>query len=211
MILIFSSCSDITNVGDPSVPGIVRVVLQSDPEDTEMVILGETITVSDNDSMGVNIFQGKAWTPDSNFAILFPSVFHYFQDQFIYNILKRESDSYLPYVIFESFVPEGKYDAVSVGVQGIHLVIDVYNIPLVLPEGDDLIMTFTADYNVEQYKVTEIVIRIKPFASMSRFRDTYVFERVAEIHAINYYGRSEYDRIVDGLPYIINPNDPWRP
>jgi hypothetical protein len=211
MIFIFSTCSDINNVGDPSVPGIVRVVLQSDPDDTEMEILGETIPVSENDSMGVNVFQGKAWSVDDNYAILFPSVHHYFQDQFTLNILKIEDGTYLPYVVFESFVPAGNYNSISMGLDGLHLMIGVYSIPLTLPPDDDLIITFEGDYNVEEYKVTEIIVRLKPFASMTRFRDTYVFERVADIHEINYYDKSEYDRVVEGLPYIINPNDPWRP
>ena len=211
MIIVFSTCSDINNVGDPSVPGIVRVVLQSDPDDTEMEILGEIIPVSDNDSLGVNVFQGKAWSVNDNYAILFPSVHHYFQDQFTLNVLKRADDTYLPYVVFESFVPAGNYNSISMGLDGLHLEIGVYSIPLTLPAGDELIMTFEGDYTVEEYAVTEIVVQLKPFASMTRFRDTYVFERVAEISEINYFDKSEYDRIVGGLPYIINPNDPWRP
>jgi len=207
IIVVFSACSDINNVGDPSVPGIVRVVLQADPDDTEMVILGETITVSEGDSMAINVFQGKAWSVDDNYAILFPSVSHFFQDQLIYNVLKRENDSYLPYVVFESFVPAGKYNAISMGLDGLHLFIDVYNIPI----GDDLILTFEGDYNVEEFTITEIIVRLKPFASMTRYRDTYVFERVADIYTINYLDKSEYDKVVEGLPYIINPNDPWRP
>ncbi len=211
MILVFSTCTEIVNVGDPSVPGIVRVVLQADPEDTELDILGETVAVSEGDSMAVNVFQGKAWAVDGNYAILFPSVSHFFQDQIIYNVLKRESDSYLPYVVFESFVPAGKFNAISMGLDGLHLFIGVYNIPMTLPSDDDLIMKFEGDYNVEENTITEIIVRLKPFASMTRFRDTYVFERVADIYKIYYLDKSEYDKVVAGLPYIINPNDPWRP
>lgn len=211
MISVFFTCSDINNVGDPSVPGIVRIVLQSDPNDTEMEILGETINVSDDDSMGIKIFQGKAWSVDNNYAILFPSVFDYFQNQLTYNIIKREDNTYLPFVVFESFVPVGKYNSISMGMEALHLIIDVYSIPLTLPADEDLIITFEGDYNVEEYTVTEIIVRLQPFASMTRYRDTYVFERVADIFDINYLDRSEYDKVVNGLPYIINPNDPWRP
>ena len=211
MMLVFSTCSDVNNVGDPKLPGIVRVILQADPDDTEMVILGDTIVVSEGDSLGINVFQGKAWFIDDNYAILFPSVFHYYQDQFMLNVIKRESGSYFPYIVFESFVPEGRYKALSMGLDGIHLIIGVYSIPITLPSDDELIMTFEGNYNVEEYTVTEIIVRIKPFASMTRYRDTYVFDRVASIFTINYLGKSEYDKVVEGLPYIINPNEPWRP
>jgi hypothetical protein len=211
MLTFLLACADINNVADPSVPGIVRVVLQADPSDTEMVILGETVVVAEGDSLGINVFQGKAWSVQDDYAILFKDVDSYYQDQYMYNVIKQDNNLYLPYVVFESFVPAGNYKAVSMGLDALHLQIDVYNIPLTLPQGDDKIMTFEADYTVSEYNVTEIIIRLKPFASMTRYRDEYVFDRVAEVFAINYFGRSEYDKIVAGLPYIINPNDPWTP
>jgi len=203
--------NEISNVGDPSIPGILRVTLEADPEDTLIVILGDTVIVSDEDSLGIKIYQGKGWAADGSYGILYNSVLDYNQDQFVYNVLKKEAGEYKKYILYESFLPEGTYSSVSTGLEGLHMKIGIFNIPLTQPVGADPIMNFDVTYEVSQGKVTEVNLIIQPLASMTRYLDSYVFARNVQVNRINYLPKSEFDKVVAGLPYIVNPNKPYKP
>lgn len=209
LIIFLLHCSGFDDVDVEVDPGILRVILQTDPTDESIVILGETINVSENDSLGINIFQGKAIDVDSNYAILYKTVHHWTQGQYIYNVLKREAGEYKKQVIFESLVPPGKYRGISLGIEGTVMAIGSYRIPTELPPGAESIMVFEYDYEVSERKVTEIYIQISPFKSMSRYLDSYQFSRIVEITGIKYLSEDDFDKTVAGLPYLINPNNPF--
>lgn len=210
LILIAFRCSAIEDVKVDVYPGILKVILQADPTDTSIVILGKEVIVSENDSMGIKIFQGKAISVDSNYAILFKDVYTWNQGQYVYNILKREQGTYKKHVIFESFVPPGNYRGISVGIEGTLLSIGVYRIPLELPENAESIMNFDYNFKIYEKKVTEVYLQISPLKSLSRKLDSYVFSRIAQITEVKYLNKDEFDEIVAGLPWLINPNKPFR-
>lgn len=217
--VLCASCIDDPEVEDQ--PGIVRVVLTADPTDTQITILGQTLTVSDDpanlDSLGVNVFQGKAISEkttgdgQNKFAILFESVHQYVQTQKVYNLLLRENGEYKKHVVFESFVPEGKYTGLSMGLDGLHMSIGVFEIPLELRPGADLVISLSANYEVFQRQVTEIRVELSPFKSMVRRLDAFVFDRISKISQVQVLGEAEFNKVVKDLPPIINPNDPFRP
>ena len=211
--IILTQCdlNEIDNVGDPSIPGILRVTLSADPEDTMIIILGDTVIVSDNDSLGIKIYQGKAWSTEGEYGILYNSVFDYNQDQFVYNILKKEGGAYKKFILYESFLPAGKYQAVSTGLEGLHMKVGIYNIPLAQVTGSDPVMTFETTFEIAEGEVTEINLNIRPLRSLIRYLDTYVFARDVEVNRINYLPKAEFDKVVAGLPYIVNPNNPFEP
>lgn len=210
LFFLLFQCSGINDVEVDINPGIVRIVLQADPSDESIVILGETINVTENDSLGIKIFQGKAISKDSSYAILYQNVYSWFQEQVIYNILKRETGEYVQHIVFESMVPPGDYEAISLGIEGTLMAIGPYTIPIELPPDAESVISFDAKYKVSEKKVTEIHLQISPFKSMTRYLDSYRFSRIAQISEIRYLSRDVFDEIVAGLPWLINPNDPFR-
>ena len=207
--VLFVSCGT-----EPEVvtqPGILRVVLQADPTDTSIEILGQTTTVGDDDSLGVSIFQGKAIALDDRFAILFKDVETATQEQCDFNLLSRPDGEFERHVIFESFAPAGDYKGISIGIEGIHMSIGAFEIPVELPADDDAIMVFLGNYRVLERQVTEVTIQLKAFESMSRFLDSFVFDRVAAISEIKVLPESEFNELVKDLPPLVNPNIPYQP
>lgn len=207
LLFFLFQCSGINDVVIDVNPGIVRIILQADPDDESIVILGETINVTENDSLGIKIFQGKAIAIDSSYSILYKSVHSWYQQQIVYNILKREAGEYKKQVIFESFAPPGDYSGISLGIEGTLMAIGLYRIPIELPSDAESIMTFNYDYKVSEKEVTEIYLQISPFKSMKRYLDSYQFSRESKITDVQYLSRDAFDKIVADLPYLINPNN----
>ncbi|MBT4034618.1 MAG: hypothetical protein HOB84_10510 [Candidatus Marinimicrobia bacterium] len=210
-LLLLTSCSEITKADEQIGPGILRVVLEPDPADSTITILGETYSYSENDSLGINIYQGRAVTVDSNFALLYESVNSWRQDQHTYNLLLRNEDEFVHHTVFESFVPPGEYASVSMGFEGFHLQVGPYSIPVELSSDLDPVAEFPVEYTVEEGEVTEVHILVEPFSSMTRRLDSYVFSRQARIGDVHYLPKSEFDEIVEDLPYLVNPNNPFGP
>lgn len=167
-------------------PGIVRVILQSDPADSSIVVLGDTFTVSAGDRFDVTIFQGKVFQ-QARFALLFEDTKSYRPEDITYDVLKRENDEYKKYVIYESFVPPGNYDRLQFGASASMLVLGVFQIPVQLPPDADRLMDFYQDFRVSENRATEIDIEISPFQSVRRFRDSYLFDRKMRVVSVRYY------------------------
>jgi len=207
--LIFSSCSDLTKADEKISPGILRVVLESDPADSTISILGVTYGIGEDDSLGINVYQGRAVNVDSSFALLYTNVNSWRQDQHTYNLLKMTDGVLAQHTVFESFVPPGNYKSISMGLEGFHLQVGPYSIPVELKSDLDPVAEFAVDYQMEQSRVTEVHILIEPLSSMTRQLDSYVFSRRARVGTVHYLPESEFDEIVADLPYLINPNDPF--
>jgi len=204
-----SSCTDLTGASEEKGPGILRIILEADPADSTINILGQTYGISENDSLGVNIYQGRAVNADSNFALLYTNVESWRQDQHTYNLLKTIEGVSVQHTVFESFVPPGDYSAISMGLEGFHMQVGPYSIPVELKSDLNPIAEFPFNYQVEESGVTEVHIFIEPFNSMTRQLDSYVFSREARVGDIFYLPETEFDEIVADLPYLINPNDPF--
>ena len=168
--------------------GILRITLQSDPTDNSIVVTGDTLVASEEDIFEVTVFQGRAFQ-DSLFALLFNDVESSRQQDVIYNIIERENGEYKEFILFESFVPPGRYDKIQFGLTGNIVRIDNLQIPVRLPEGEELLIDIFIDFTVEEDKVTEITLQISPFKSLERFRDVYLFTRdiqVVDLTTLNF-------------------------
>lgn len=176
LVVCFAAAACETGVELSPEPGILRVILQSDPADTTITIAGETVGVGNTANFGVRIFQGRAFR-DSSFIVLLKSPDSYREEDFVYNVLAREGGDYVEYVLFESLVPPGRYDSIRFGVNAEQLVIGSFDIPVRLPEDAPPSMNFPAEFEVAEDAVTEIRVMISPLKSVERYRDSFLFRR----------------------------------
>lgn len=179
---LLAGCS--TGVDESPEPGILRVTLQSDLADTTIEIAGEQLVVSPSDSFGVTIFQGRAFS-DTVFAVLFKSLDSYREQDFVYNVLRRDGEAFEEFVIFESLVPPGRYDRLQFGATAELLQVGNFQIPVQLPPGVSPSMDFDVEYEIVSERTTEIRMRLKPLQSVVRYRDTFLFERAFEVVEVN--------------------------
>jgi len=57
----------------------------------------------------------------------------------------------------------------------------LYNNPVQLPPGTTPQLPFTGTFSVQDDKVTQIDIEILPFKSLTRYQDTFLFDRQVRI------------------------------
>ena len=177
--------------------GFLTVNLKSDNTDTNINILGTDYGISDQDSMDLLVFQGKVFDADSNFAILFHNIKSWRQEEFVYNILDwNGNEGYTEFKIFESHVPPGTYDLLTLGLIASVIEVGPYRIPISLPPDTEGVLALPTDFTVDEKRVTKITLSLKPFQSMSRYRDDYVFDRQIVIESIEYLGQDVYEQII---------------
>jgi hypothetical protein len=184
LITNLNYCS--TGVESSSEPGILRITLQSDPEDTSIVIVTDTFTVTDGDSFGVNFFQSKVYN-NYYYAQLYRTTSSYSLETIVINILKRSNGEYQKYTLYESYVPPVEYDRIQFGINAEQMRISRLDIPVLVPPDSSLLVDFYQDFKVEENKVTEIIFQISPFKSVVRFKDVYYFMRKIEVVEVKYH------------------------
>lgn len=114
------------------------------------------------------------------------------------------SAPYKTHTIFESFLPPGDYDSLQIGfyVPEGKGVDDQYNsvdwnkvnitdvqgrqftVPLEIPEDESPILYFPTSFRIEENAVTEISIVVSPTVALSRYRDSWVFDRIKAIEVV---------------------------
>jgi len=171
-LLLAAGCD--TGVEVSPQPGILRITLQSDPADTSIVIVKDTVRVAEGDSFGVAIYQGKVYS-DSAFALLYVNPRAYQQQDVTYNIIKREGGQYHKFTIYESHVPPFSYDKITFGMTPRILRLGTFEIPVKAPTDVSPFVELHAQFHVEEKGVTEVELRIRPFRSVRRYRDSYLF------------------------------------
>ena len=194
LAVLLSSC----NITEPEefyspTAGFVRVIIQSDNNDTNINILGVDYNISDQDSLDLLVFQGKVFNADSNYAILFHNIKSWRQEEFVYNILDWNPEEFK---IFESHVPPGVYDLITLGLIASVIEVGPYRIPISLPPDTEGVLEIPTSFRVDEKNVTQITLSLKPFQSMSRYRDDYVFDRQIDIESIEYFGQDEYEKVI---------------
>lgn len=200
VILLFSAltlynCT--TGVTDSPDHGIVRIMFTSDPADTILIERSDTFSVTTRyDAIFMlKVFQGRIYR-DSDFAVLYPTIDSYRQeDQFVNIIALDSTGNYRNYNVFESYIPPGNYNSLEFGItpaSGIPLRIvansgKTFENPVELPPGESLLYHFDRDFNVSENRVTQIDVQISPFKSVKRYRDVYRLYRVMEITGVHNY------------------------
>jgi hypothetical protein len=184
LITNLNYCS--TGVESSPEPGVLRITLQSDPEDTSIIIVTDTFTVADGDSFGVNFFQSKVYH-NNYYAQLYRTTSSYSVETIVINILKRINGEYQKYTLYESNVPPEEYNRVQFGINAEKMRISRLDIPVLLPPDSSLLVDFYQDFKVEENKITEIIFQISPFKSVERFKDVYYFMRKIEVVDVKYH------------------------
>lgn len=181
---ILSNCS--TDIQDSPEPGVLKVILYSDPADTQIVILSKTFTVSETDYFGTTVFQGKVFLGEK-FAFLYKDKMSYRQEDVTYNIIERKNGQYTLFTIFDSYVPPGDYTRLQFGLNSNLVKIGYLEIPVKLPPGESPMRNLEQIFQIYENQITEIKVQISPFQSVKRYRDSYQFIPEMKIIEINYY------------------------
>ena len=196
LFLLFSCTLDEPEQFYSPQSGFLQIFISSDNSDTSIGILGTDYSVSDKDSMDLLVYQGKAYDLDSNYAILYNTINAWRQEENIYNILDWDADSgYRSFEIFETHLPPSEYNLISIGLIASVLNIGPYRIPVSLPQDVEGTASIPVDFSIFERGVTRINLSIKPFESMSRYQDSYVFDRIIEVESVNYYNEDVYIQI----------------
>lgn len=191
LIVFLTECS--TGIEPSPDPGILRVILHSDDSDTSIVIIDETYSVDTSDVFMIHVFEGKAYQGEK-YANLFPELNQYHNPGKYYNILARDSSNtkYRRYKIFETYVPPGDYTKLQIGLTAQELKIGDFDpIPVYLPPGDSLLINLNFDFTVESNHITQVDLALKPFASVQRYKDTYLFRRIVNVAGITILKRDQ--------------------
>ncbi|MBI3586581.1 MAG: hypothetical protein HY088_05585 [Ignavibacteriales bacterium] len=199
LYLYFSGCQ--TGVEPSPNPGILRITLKADEADTTIIIQSDTSRFSRWDEFYFFISQGRLYR-GRNYALLYADLTIERTPGTILNILQREwlngapikptdvteintkNSRYSKSVIFESYVPPGDYDSLSfalIAYEILTFVPKVYQNPVQLPMGTAPQIQFPAHITVHEDRVTQIDIEISPFRSLSRYRDSFLFDRKIKI------------------------------
>ena len=177
--------------------GFLQVFIKSDDLDTDINIFGVDYNISNQDSMDLLVYQGKAYDLDSNYAILYKNIKSWRQEEFVYNILDwSNNEGYRSFKIYESHVPPGNYNLITVGLIASVINVGPYRIPISLPQDVDGVRPIPVNFSISERGVSRINLSIKPFVSMSRYQDTYVFDRMIEVESVEYFGQDMYDQII---------------
>lgn len=198
LIFTLTSCSleEPDEFYSPS-PGFLQVYISSDNSDTNINILGLDYSVSDSDSMDLLVYQGKAYDIDSNYAILYKSINSWRQEEYVYNIVDWEqANGYESFKIFESHLPPVEYKSLSIGIIASVLKIGPYRIPISLPDEVDGVISIPIDFKINENGVTKINLTLKSLESMSRYQDSYVFDRKIEVKSVEYFYEELYNEII---------------
>ncbi len=183
-VLLLAGCE--TGVDASPEPGVLRITLEADPVDTEIVVVTDPVAVSLGDRFDVTTFQGKAFR-DSTFFVLFRDRDTNQQaDQTINVLAQAENGSYERFVAFESHLPPGNYDRFQFGVTASELALGSFVIPVRLAQGAPILHDFHREFEIMANEVTEIRVRIRPLASVVRFRNAFLFDPEMEITDIRY-------------------------
>ncbi len=182
-VSFYTGCT--TGVESSPLPGILKITLQSNPSDTMIVVISDTLVVGEEDYFGNIIFQGRVFSGD-HYAFLFPDKDKPQQEDKTYNVIEQIDGEYIQYTIFESYVPPGEYDAIEFGITGDLVKLGYFEIPVKMPEGESPKQKLKHTFTVEENGTTQLHIQLSPFESVNRYRDSYMFRPVLEITNATY-------------------------
>ncbi|OGB61741.1 MAG: hypothetical protein A2Y94_12605 [Caldithrix sp. RBG_13_44_9] len=182
LMLLFGSCD--TGIEDSPDPGILRITLESDQSDTVIVIVTDTLTVSDDDILLMSIFQGRVFQ-DSTYGVLYPTISSTRQEEIFYNLILRESGQYKRFTIFETYVPPGFYNRIEYGIDSRFLKLKNFDLIEVITP-DNYFLKLPTSFEVKSNGITEVNVSVKPFQYIIRYRDIYLFQPEMEVVGINH-------------------------
>lgn len=178
-------------------PGTLRVVFKSADNDTAIIIQNDTSRFSRWDNFNIIVSQCRLYMGE-NYAYVYNNPSSERKGDDTVNALAREwlngvpisfqdSDSitvansrFRRFVIFESYVPPGSYQKMSISVTASEMEFFIpkhYLNPVTLPPGVTPTMEFPVDVTINERGVTEIELELSPYKSLRRYQDQFYFER----------------------------------
>lgn len=193
-VIILLNCD--TGVEPSPEPGILRVLLQHDPMDTTITIARDILHSSPGDSFDISIFQNKAFV-DTSWALLYQDTSEYMIQRHTYNIFKRENDTFKKFEIINSYLPPDDYTNIQIGITADYMFLTYgylfggIRIPVEQDPEAGLIQNIDTNYTINSGRITEVLVRIKAFESVERYRDLFYFNPTLEVVYIRDAGRFE--------------------
>jgi hypothetical protein len=182
LLTIFNFVGCNTGIESSPDPGILKITLQSDPADTVIIIVNDTITVGEDDEFIISIYQGRSFA-DSTYGILYPEIESYRQEERYYNLIERENNQYVQFNMFESHLPPMSYDQIEFGIDSEYLKLQNFDqINVITPPS--YFITLPLNFEIEENRTTEVNVQVSPFKYITRYRDTYIFQPEMEIIAV---------------------------
>lgn len=178
-------------------PGIIRVFLKGDDTDTTIIIQNDTSRFSRWDNFNMIVSQGRLYQGE-NYAYIYNNPSSERKGSDTVNALAREwlngvaittqdtaqitarNSRFRRFVIFESYVPPGRYSRFSITLVASEMEIFIpkhYLNPVTLPPGIAPTMEFKTDITVNESGVTEVELEVAPYRSLRRYQDQFYFER----------------------------------
>lgn len=203
IVLLLQSCQ--TGVEPSPGPGILRVTLRANERDTTIIIQSDTSRLSRWDEFNLTVSQGRLYR-GSNYALLYVdrsidripgSTVNILHREWLNGVPIRQTDfaeintknsRYMTYVVFECFVPPGTYDSLTFTLTAAEILIfipKVYQNPIQLPPGTRPQMQLSTNVTVNEGRVTQVNLEILPFGSLSRYRDSYLFDRKVRVVGVD--------------------------
>lgn len=184
MIVLAGGCNEELDPGpvrSPD-PGILRIFISSDNNDNFIVVAGDTAKVGDgvNDSLALKVGQARAFV-DQKFAVIFIRLDEYRELTKTYNIIAQQQGIYKQILLYESFLVPDTYDSLGIVITAEFVQIGSFQIPIAMPAGAPPLFTFNNSFTINESRVTEIRLQLKPFQSMVRVKDEYHFFRKIEV------------------------------
>lgn len=176
----------IVGVDSPG-PGIVEVLIKPDDADSIIVIAGDTVRPGNagSDSLALSGSQGRAFR-GGDYAVLYRSLQDYLEITETYNPIRKTGNAYQTLLLFQSFLPPANYDSLTFMLSASYLQIGFYQIPLAPMQVTSDIVTVTQGFHIVEGKTTVITLKLKPFASLTRVGDSYMYSWVFDSVQINY-------------------------
>ncbi len=178
--LMLVHCND--NLGSSPDPAVLRIYLVTNNADTTIQIGFDTLTVTNSDNFSLTISQMKVYSEDSIYAKLFTSFSGYKDEETEYNLLQRQSGSFIHQKIAETYIPPNRYQRIEFVVYPPkEVTIHGLTFPIEIPDGYKPLININCPFVVDQNDEHDIYIQFNAFKSIKRWRDKYIFTPNFEI------------------------------
>ncbi len=185
-------------------PGIIRVTLKSSESDTSLIILADTTRFSRYDQFYATLYGGRVIRGDNYAPIYATTSINRVQSDTV-NLLAREwldgtpinirdsvvitpqNSRYRKFTIFEWYLSPGNYDQLEFTLTADEVLTylpKLYVNPIQLPQGTQPQLFFNTPFSIQEDKVTQIDIEIEPFKSLSRYQDSFLFDRKMQVVSV---------------------------
>lgn len=183
---ILSACDSPVDVSPE--PGVFRVTIEPLEADSTFEIAGNILHIGDEDSLHLNIFQGRAYQ-DTVFSTIYPPPLGVpRQEDRRYNLFARAEDGGPKrHTIFETHLPPRDFNRLEFGIRPELMIFDggLFTIPVEIPPGESPMFSIEGDFRILEHDTTEVNLVISPLQSIFRFRDSFRFTPEIEIREIS--------------------------